>query len=49
MIDYLRYYFPVGMFAVAFLGFALGGNWVWLCLITLAYWRLQGFLSISSG
>lgn len=34
MIDYLRYYFPVGMFAAAFLGFALGGNWVWLGLLT---------------
>jgi p-cymene monooxygenase len=34
-MDYLKYYLAVAMQLVAYLGFALGGDWVWLGVATL--------------
>lgn len=34
MNDYLRYWTPVAVLAIAFTGFFLGGDWVWLGIVT---------------
>lgn len=33
-MDYLKYWTPVGVVGLAFLGFFLGGDWVWLGIVT---------------